>query len=282
MKVLVVDDDPQVLAAIHAAARRVGDEVIVVDVPGVADVAAALDSEPGFDLCLLHVEPDAPGGFEDLMHLRCEHPLLPVVALSPTDQASQVVSLIERGAMGCVPRRLDGDHMATALAMVLAGGVFIPSVALGLLEGVPAEPGDAVTSAMRPVSAAPGPGIGVSEDLPLPPRVGPVAPSGPVSLAGLSAPAHASEGSPSTAAGPVRPPWGGLGLTPRQCDVLALLLKGLPNKLIAREMNLAVDTVKDHVAAVLRALNVNSRTQAVLVVSQMSVPAGGWQVAGPR
>ena len=61
-----------------------------------------------------------------------------------------------------------------------------------------------------------------------------------------------------------------LGLTPRQTDVLALLLKGHANKLIARELGLSVETVKDHVAAVLRALNVNSRTQAVLAVSQMS------------
>jgi len=61
-----------------------------------------------------------------------------------------------------------------------------------------------------------------------------------------------------------------LGLTPRQADVLALLLKGLPNKLIARELSLSVETVKDHVAAVLRTLGVNSRTQAVLAVSQMT------------
>ncbi len=58
------------------------------------------------------------------------------------------------------------------------------------------------------------------------------------------------------------------GLTPRQTDVLASLLKGHPNKLIARELNLSVETVKDHVAAVLRALGVSSRTQAVIAVSQ--------------
>jgi DNA-binding NarL/FixJ family response regulator len=63
-------------------------------------------------------------------------------------------------------------------------------------------------------------------------------------------------------------------LTPRQTDVLALLLRGQSNKLIARELNLSVETVKDHVAAVLRALGVNSRTQAVLAVSQMSSQGG--------
>ena len=66
-----------------------------------------------------------------------------------------------------------------------------------------------------------------------------------------------------------------LGLTPRQTDVLGLLLKGQPNKLIARELGLSVETVKDHVAAVLRALNVSSRTQAVLAVSQMAQQPGG-------
>jgi DNA-binding NarL/FixJ family response regulator len=64
-----------------------------------------------------------------------------------------------------------------------------------------------------------------------------------------------------------------VGLTPRQSDVLGLLLQGKPNKLIARELNVSVETVKDHVAAVLRALGVNSRTQAVLAVSQMQQQA---------
>ncbi len=59
-----------------------------------------------------------------------------------------------------------------------------------------------------------------------------------------------------------------LGLTPRQTQVLELLLQGQSNKLIARALNLSVETIKDHVAAVLRTLKVSSRTQAVLAVSQ--------------
>jgi len=69
-------------------------------------------------------------------------------------------------------------------------------------------------------------------------------------------------------------PLADLGLTPRQTEVLGLLLKGQPNKLIARELKLSVETVKDHVAAVLRTLGVASRTQAVLAVSQMSGHGG--------
>jgi len=72
-----------------------------------------------------------------------------------------------------------------------------------------------------------------------------------------------------------------VGLTPRQAEVLSLLLQGLPNKLIARQLNLSVETVKDHVAAVLRALGVSSRTQAVLAVSQMTQGQGGFFTRRP-
>jgi DNA-binding NarL/FixJ family response regulator len=74
-----------------------------------------------------------------------------------------------------------------------------------------------------------------------------------------------------------------VGLTPRQAEVLSLLLQGLPNKLIARQLNLSVETVKDHVAAVLRALGVSTRTQAVLAVSQMTQGQGvgfSWRPPG--
>lgn len=50
--------------------------------------------------------------------------------------------------------------------------------------------------------------------------------------------------------------------------MLHLLTQGLSNKLIARELGVSVDTVKDHVAAVLKALGVASRTQAVVVATQ--------------
>ena len=77
---------------------------------------------------------------------------------------------------------------------------------------------------------------------------------------------------------PTRASHPGFGLTPRQTEVLGLLLQGKPNKLIARELDVSVDTVKDHVAAVLRALKVTTRTQAVLAVGRMgnTIP-GPWR-----
>ena len=53
-------------------------------------------------------------------------------------------------------------------------------------------------------------------------------------------------------------------LTPRQREVLSLLCKGLPNKLICRQLNIATGTVKVHIGVILRELGVTSRLQAVV------------------
>jgi DNA-binding NarL/FixJ family response regulator len=62
-----------------------------------------------------------------------------------------------------------------------------------------------------------------------------------------------------------------LGLTERQTDVLALVVQGKPNKIICRELGLAEATVKAHVTAVLKGLNVTNRTQAVLAVGRLGL-----------
>ncbi|MCK1711345.1 MULTISPECIES: response regulator transcription factor [unclassified Bradyrhizobium] len=64
-----------------------------------------------------------------------------------------------------------------------------------------------------------------------------------------------------------------LGLTDRQMEVLALLMKGRSNKSIAKILNVAVPTVKNHITVVLKALNVTSRTEAVIKVGKM-----GWEL----
>lgn len=62
-----------------------------------------------------------------------------------------------------------------------------------------------------------------------------------------------------------------LGLTLRQADVLKLLVQGKPNKLICRDLRLSEGTVKVHVSAILRALNVRNRTQVVIELARRGV-----------
>ena len=68
-----------------------------------------------------------------------------------------------------------------------------------------------------------------------------------------------------------------LGLTPRQHDVLRLLGQGKSNKEIARALVLAEGTVKLHVSAILKALDVGNRTQAVVAAARLLGLAGHTQ-----
>ena len=78
-----------------------------------------------------------------------------------------------------------------------------------------------------------------------------------------------------------KPPGGGrppaspsdLGLTERQIDVLALMMQGKSNKAICRVLDLAEPTVKNHVTAILKALKVTNRTEAVIAVREL-----GWNL----
>ncbi len=64
-----------------------------------------------------------------------------------------------------------------------------------------------------------------------------------------------------------------VGLTGRQLDVLALMMQGNNNKTICRVLNLAEPTVKNHVTAILKALKVSNRTEAVIAANNL-----GWKL----
>jgi PAS domain S-box-containing protein len=63
-------------------------------------------------------------------------------------------------------------------------------------------------------------------------------------------------------------------LTPRQSEVLHLLEHGHSTEQIARELQLSTQTVRNHVQRLLRALDVNSRLEAVAVARRVHLAAG--------
>ena len=232
MKVLLVDDHPLILAALQALITGLGEGIVVQGVGSAREARETLAADGGFDLVLLDLQLGDADGFDLLAELRAAYPALPAIVVSASDDSADVTRAIDLGAMGYVCKQSSNETLAEALRMVMSGGIYVPTMAL---DAMAARRG----------------GAG---------RAAPAAPAGV-----LREPAAAA----GDDAGPPAPSLAALGITPRQTDVLALLLRGQSNKLIARELGLSVETVKDHVAAVLRALDVGSRTQAVLAVSRM-------------
>jgi DNA-binding NarL/FixJ family response regulator len=258
MKVLLVDDHPLVLSALQTVIQSIGSDTEVTGVDSAAAARATLQRDSDFDLVLLDLALGDADGFDVLLEFRTTYPAVPVVVVSASDRVSDVIRALDHGAMGYVPKKSSHAELHDALRMVMTGQMYVPPYMLGL--DLRRGGGDTVPGVMRPLGGdgTDGPGAGA---------------------AGAPAPRH-DAGAPLGAAAQPEPHQkvptpADLGLTPRQAEVLSLLLQGLPNKLIARQLNLSVETVKDHVAAVLRALNVSSRTQAVLAVSQMTQGGGG-------
>lgn len=232
MKVLLVDDHPLILAALQQLIQGFGDDVTVIGVETAEAARQALHGDD-VDLVLLDLALGEVDGFEVLAELRATWPAVPVVVVSASQRASDVIRALDLGAMGFVPKTSSSDHLIRALRVVMGGGLYVPPHMMEL-TAPPSEAHDTMPQAMHVLA---------EHAKPAPHQVK------SISLESI-------------------------GLTPRQSEVLALLLQGLPNKLIARQLNVSVETVKDHVAAVLRALNVGTRTQAVLAVSQMTQGAG--------
>lgn len=246
MKVLLIDDHPLILSALKLVVQGMGDDFEVKGVGGAAQARLILEEGANYDLVLLDLQLGDISGFDLLGELRASYPALPVVVVSASFRTSDVIRAIDMGAMGFVYKHTGNDVLVDALKLVMSGGIYVPPITLEM--GSPAELGrfastDNPDSALRLDS-------GAGSDRPA--DDGAVAPASRKPLTSVAM----------------------LGLTPRQNEVLALLLHGKPNKMIARDLNLSVETVKDHVAAVLRSLGVSSRTQAVLAVSQLNQQGG--------
>ena len=224
MKILVVDDHPLILEALHHVLRALDGGATIHDARTAEDGRRLVAEHPDARLLILDLSLPGADGFSLLHELRNAYPSIPVVVLSASDQREDIMRAIDLGAMGYIPKSSSNLVMLQALRLVLSGGVYLPSVALAMRDASSGEP------------------LRVAEGARTTPRE--------------------------------------LGLTARQAQVLALILQGKPNKVICRELGLAEGTVKIHVAAILRALNVSTRTQAVIEASRLGLQLEGAMPAG--
>ncbi len=269
MKILLVDDHPLILAALQSVILGLRHDVKVLATDNATDARAALAGHADIDLVLLDLSLGDDDGFEVLAEFRAQHPAVPVVVISASERSADVIRAVDLGCMGYIPKRLSSRGLRDALYMVMTGGLYMPAGMLGLFSHHIRFSGDAGGQHRTWVDG---------HDAHPPSLRGDMGDTVPDSLADDSPVAQHARAEPHQSA---RQRLEDVGLTPRQTEVLSLLLQGLPNKLIARQLNLSVETVKDHVAAVLRALGVSSRTQAVLAVSQMTQGQGGVVVRRP-
>ena len=191
-----------------------------------------------------------------------DHPIMRAAlatALSELGSPRFVEASDAQGALGLVDAHPDLDLLLVDLRMPGANGL---ETIRALRARAPQVPLVVVSADEDPVQVSALIGLGVAGYLPKsdPPAV--IVSAVRLVLAGgtyvpprlLAAGAGAGDEAPE--------------LTPRQLEVLRLLAQGLPNKAIANALGVSEGTVKVHLIAVFRALNVRNRTAAVLAAKR--------------
>jgi DNA-binding NarL/FixJ family response regulator len=123
---VIADDHPLFRGAMRQTIESLFEGVVIAEAGSLDEVTAVLDRPDDVDLVLLDLNMPGVRGFSGLMFLRAQHPTVPVVVVSATEDAATVRRCMEFGAAGFVSKSLGPLHIREALSTVIAGGVWTP------------------------------------------------------------------------------------------------------------------------------------------------------------
>ena len=124
--IVIADDHPLFRGALRQAIASIMPKARVIEANGMEDLNVALGHERDVDLILLDLTMPGVQGFSGLMSLRAQHPELPVVIVSATEEATVIRRAMEFGAAGFIPKSIDIDSIGGAIGAVLAGDTWTP------------------------------------------------------------------------------------------------------------------------------------------------------------
>ena len=125
-QVLIADDHPLMRSALAQAVTQAFPGVEVIEAESFDELQAALaDAAP--ELVLLDLHMPGMSGFIGLMMLRSEHPEIPVIVVSASEDAGTIQRSIDYGASGFVPKSAPLGQVAEAILAVLDGEVWLPT-----------------------------------------------------------------------------------------------------------------------------------------------------------
>ena len=138
---LIADDHPLFREALRGAVSRLVPGASLHEADNAASLFAMVDAQPDADLLLLDLNMPGAQGFSALVHLRAQHPQLPVVMVSAREEPLVMRRALDHGAMGFIPKSSDAETLATALRHVLDGERWVPDGAVAA-SPLPAEEHD--------------------------------------------------------------------------------------------------------------------------------------------
>ena len=125
-QVLIIDDHPLFREALSSALLLAYPEVRSREVSTLEEAITLLEAERDFDIALLDLNMPGITGFEGLLQLRTLHPRLPVLVVSGLENEQIIDEAITYGAAGFLPKSLGREVLASAIGVIMAGGIYVP------------------------------------------------------------------------------------------------------------------------------------------------------------
>ena len=125
-RIVIVDDHPLFRGALAQALSSSIDAVEIMQAGSLDELISLLAADSGIDLILLDLSMPGVQGLSGLLYMRAEHPAIPVVIVSASEDAATIRKAIEFGASGYVPKSLSVEQIREAVRKVLEGAVWTP------------------------------------------------------------------------------------------------------------------------------------------------------------
>jgi len=130
--VIIADDHPLFRDALKQTLSASLPGLAIAEAGSVEKLLELIASGPSVDLVLLDLKmpseqnATALSGLTGLMYLRSQHPEIPVLVCSATDNKSIVRRCLNLGASGFIPKSLPVEEIRAAVQTVLDGGIWFP------------------------------------------------------------------------------------------------------------------------------------------------------------
>lgn len=126
-KLVVIDDHPLFRGALKQALGGVDNAILVLEAGTLDEATALLAADHEIDLVLLDLTMPGAQGLSGLLYLRAQHPEIPVIIVSASEDHRTIRRAIELGASGYVPKSQPVENIRSAVTAVLAGEVWTPA-----------------------------------------------------------------------------------------------------------------------------------------------------------
>lgn len=126
MTIIIADDHPLFRGALRQALLGMADQPAVVEAGDFDAARVAAKQSPDADLMLLDLSMPGASGLSGLITLRAEHPGLPLVVVSASDDAATIRRALGLGASGFISKSAPIEEIREAIAAVLEGNIYTP------------------------------------------------------------------------------------------------------------------------------------------------------------